>query len=395
MHLGRSIWTRGVVALGVGALFLLGWRADSDGDESSASGSPTIDASGTAWSRDEEEDRRSRTDLGTYSTTPSDETIDGGYSEDENRFSNEDETRGALNGSEVGERSDSDENFSREVNGEPMNEVENNLRIDEEPRFLTETPDPLEQYFYSTEDYGNKDRTVDAKDYLLRAFANVRNDDRGNIEEEGDSVSKSVEADGMPEDRDVFFRVDHGPGQPSAKISGTFGSRKERDLGKVLERGRREGSLDRSPGAGDLSARLRSIAPERNKSDGGHDEFGIADRNGAEFFSRKSDKSANEQFGVNVRRGISRVTEDRARRKRYTNYYSPQSATPMAYVHIQSAYPVPAAPPANRKCVRCMVVYKPCPSAPRPPPRIVLPTYKYQEPASKWRGLKYGGREIR
>lgn len=78
------------------------------------------------------------------------------------------------------------------------------------------------------------------------------------------------------------------------------------------------------------------------------------------------------------------------RRKRYTNYYSPQFVTPMAFVHIQPAYPVPAPPPANRKCVRCMVVYKPCPSAPRPPPRIVLPTYKYQEPATKWRGLKYG-----
>lgn len=76
------------------------------------------------------------------------------------------------------------------------------------------------------------------------------------------------------------------------------------------------------------------------------------------------------------------------RRKRYANYYSAQSATPMAYVHIQPSYP--AAPPTNRKCVRCMVVYKPCPSQPRPPPRIVLPSYRYHEPATKWRGLKYG-----
>lgn len=74
------------------------------------------------------------------------------------------------------------------------------------------------------------------------------------------------------------------------------------------------------------------------------------------------------------------------RRKRYANYYSAQSATPMAYVHIQPAHPV--TPPTNRKCVRCMVVYKPCPSPPRPPPRIVLP--KYSDPATKWRGLKYG-----
>lgn len=76
------------------------------------------------------------------------------------------------------------------------------------------------------------------------------------------------------------------------------------------------------------------------------------------------------------------------RRKRSANYYSAQSATPMAYVHIQPAYP--AAPPTSRKCVQCMVVYKPCPPKPRPPPRIVLPSYRYHEPASNWRGLKYG-----
>lgn len=77
------------------------------------------------------------------------------------------------------------------------------------------------------------------------------------------------------------------------------------------------------------------------------------------------------------------------RRKRHANHYSAQSVTPMAYVHIQPAYP--AAPPTSRKCVRCMVVYKPCPSQPsRPPPRIVLPKYKYHKPASTWRGLKYG-----
>lgn len=77
------------------------------------------------------------------------------------------------------------------------------------------------------------------------------------------------------------------------------------------------------------------------------------------------------------------------RRKRHANYYSAQSATPMAYVHIQPAHPA-APPPTSRKCVRCMVVYKPCASQPRPPPRIVLPSYRYHEPASNWRGLKYG-----
>lgn len=79
------------------------------------------------------------------------------------------------------------------------------------------------------------------------------------------------------------------------------------------------------------------------------------------------------------------------RRKRYTNYYSPQSVIPMAYVHIQPAYPVPAPPPANRKCVRCMVVYKPCPPQQRQPPRIILPNQaRYQDVAMKWHGLKYG-----
>ncbi|XP_036145001.1 laminin subunit alpha-1 isoform X3 [Monomorium pharaonis] len=89
-----------------------------------------------------------------------------------------------------------------------------------------------------------------------------------------------------------------------------------------------------------------------------------------------------------VQRADRRETAYDDRGKRYTNYYSAQSATPMAYVHIQPAYP--AAPPMNRKCVRCMVVYKPCPSQSQPPPRIVLPSYRYHEPATKWRGLKYG-----
>ena len=93
-------------------------------------------------------------------------------------------------------------------------------------------------------------------------------------------------------------------------------------------------------------------------------------------FFRKADVDRERQSGI--------------RRKRYTNYYSPQSVTPMAYVHIQPAYPVPAVPPPNRKCVKCMVVYKPCASSPRQSQFNVLPTYKYQELASKWRGLKYG-----
>lgn len=77
------------------------------------------------------------------------------------------------------------------------------------------------------------------------------------------------------------------------------------------------------------------------------------------------------------------------RRKRYTNYYSSQSVIPMAYVHIQPAYPVAPPPPANRKCVRCMVVYKPCPPHQRTPPVITVQN-RYQDVAMKWHGLKYG-----
>lgn len=80
--------------------------------------------------------------------------------------------------------------------------------------------------------------------------------------------------------------------------------------------------------------------------------------------------------------------EDRERFKRYSKYvgYTTSRLTvkqqPMAYVHIKPASPTPT----NRKCVRCMVVYKPCKS----PPKIVLPVNRYQEPAKKWRGLMYG-----
>lgn len=88
---------------------------------------------------------------------------------------------------------------------------------------------------------------------------------------------------------------------------------------------------------------------------------------------------------------LHREKQSIIRRKRYTNYYSPQSATPMAYVHIQPAYPVPTAPAANRKCVQCMFVYKPCSSPPRPPPfKNAFPTNKYQDLALNWHGLKYG-----
>ncbi|XP_029679159.1 laminin subunit alpha-1-like [Formica exsecta] len=109
-------------------------------------------------------------------------------------------------------------------------------------------------------------------------------------------------------------------------------------------------------------------------------------REDAQAYEGRSDNAGSTTI-QKVERGYETVISDR--RKRHANHYSAQSVTPMAYVHIQPAYP--AEPPTSRKCVRCMVVYKPCPSQPsRPPPRIVLPKYKYHKPASTWRGLKYG-----
>lgn len=104
---------------------------------------------------------------------------------------------------------------------------------------------------------------------------------------------------------------------------------------------------------------------------------------------RKDARGSTGETGMaTIQKTDPRETVNGDRRKRYANYYTTRSVTPMAYVHIQPAYPV--APPTKRKCVRCMVVYKPCPSQARPPPRIVLPSYRYHEPANKWRGLKYG-----
>lgn len=104
----------------------------------------------------------------------------------------------------------------------------------------------------------------------------------------------------------------------------------------------------------------------------------------AQANGRKSDNTGS----IAIQKADRHETVISHRRKRHANYYSAQSVTPMAYVHIQPAYP--ATPPTSRKCVRCMVVYKPCPSQPQPPPRIVLPKYKYHKPANTWRGLKYG-----
>lgn len=100
------------------------------------------------------------------------------------------------------------------------------------------------------------------------------------------------------------------------------------------------------------------------------------------------DVSSSATGRASDRRPEPAIGDDR-RGARRANYYSARSPTPMAYVHIQPAYPPAMAPPtADRKCVRCMVVYKPCPS--RPAAGVALPTYRYHEPATKWRGLKYG-----
>ncbi|EFN76044.1 hypothetical protein EAI_16147 [Harpegnathos saltator] len=121
-------------------------------------------------------------------------------------------------------------------------------------------------------------------------------------------------------------------------------------------------------------------------------------RTGRRRSARQRRRTISEIIASPSARWLEKARGDRV--KRYSNYYSSQSATPKAYVHIQPAYPEPA-PPTSRKCVRCMFVYKPCPSSQspqQPPPRprivlhsnaIVVPNYKYHEPATNWRGLKY------
>ncbi|XP_053979211.1 laminin subunit alpha-1-like isoform X1 [Hylaeus volcanicus] len=651
MYLGRSIWTRGVLALGVGALFLLGCRFDSDGDESSSasasqhvngidpisrdsssllrdyfvvtvasSRSPRIqqadtkkentldDGPVTVGSRQDprafnggyserrnvESDGDDGPDYSVETSLPADreksersedyrrfgkesdsksprnevrvETsavfgrVEGGMGRDENQFLNEDGgTRGALNGSGVGEGSVVKENFSRDVNGEPMNEVEENSRrsysVDVDSNLFTINDEelgsenniegsklietngrlvPFERYSIGNDagDYGNTEQNVGRLGDLTQTYhlsseifnpreltseieeaelidrsvietrdsgflkgsvddiqssgrffdlakvlvleTSLQKSDKNLDGEESSSRKRNDEllssfesplarsgttrrVDGTTKDLHPFFREDHRPARSSAKLLEAFGSRndrsRERDHGKVLERGRRETrSRDSSPEGSDLSANFRPIDVESTESDGKTNRYETRDRLGrrskTEFLfsflprsetieERVSDVSpligeqltprreltdagmfVNERFGSDVssdiENGVKRAetgsSDDRSslfprvaasqrerriavRRKRYMNYYSPQPVTPMAYVHIQPAYPVPAVPPANRKCVRCMVVYKPCPSSSRQPSRHFFPTYpKYQEPASKWHGLKYGCR---
>lgn len=78
---------------------------------------------------------------------------------------------------------------------------------------------------------------------------------------------------------------------------------------------------------------------------------------------------------------------DKNRKFMKRSYYrdDAENIEPMAYVHIQSSYPPLGY--NNRKCGRCVIVYKPC-SSRKPgnypkPPRILLPS-------PNWRVNKYG-----
>ncbi|KAL0132326.1 hypothetical protein PUN28_000249 [Cardiocondyla obscurior] len=142
----------------------------------------------------------------------------------------------------------------------------------------------------------------------------------------------------------------------------------------------------------DQSANSRALVPEHRPTfsrDSRRTSHGGSRRKIRSLDRRRDTRGSTDETELAAIQEPSRsVASGDDRRKRYANHYSAQSVTPMAYVHIQPAYP--ATPPTSRKCVRCMVVYKPCPSQTRPPPRIVLPSYRYREPATKWRGLKYG-----
>ena len=221
----------------------------------------------------------------------------------------------------------------------------------------------------------------------------------------GESISPDSYPPATPmPPRDLFFRRDHG------SSANTFVSGRGEgnwDRGNILEGARPP--IVHSP-----TIDIRGIDEKLENNDDNDDDDGDDSRLEGlrrESFDEEFPSAVEERHGKeedlgrewseNLVGGEEKTGDEwsneivekferragRIRRRRYANYYSQQSATPMAYVHIQPVYPVAQAPPPNRKCVQCMVVYKPCPSTPRQPP---FPTYKYQELASKWFGLKYG-----
>ncbi|XP_043794597.1 laminin subunit alpha-2 isoform X1 [Apis laboriosa] len=361
---------------------------------------------------------------------------------------------GALNGSSERSSSDVEENLSREVNGRSMNEVEkssgrsyhylgsgngNSLTSRGEPdaranrgeteakkvesigpETETESGHPSNRPRSNEEgsrrrvpwNANKEDRSISIE-IGNEIVADFHNSERADAVERGyGRGGESISPDSYPPATPrLFFRRDRGSTRSSANTFHVPFVSGERGRGNILE-GRSSPLEVHSP-----TIDIRGM--DENLEDGddsrleGSLRFGREESFDEEFLSaveerhgKEEEEEEEEETGDEWPRGVAgrerssfRKIEGshlhgekragRIRGRRYANYYSQQSATPMAYVHIQPVYPVAQAPPPNRKCVQCMVVYKPCPSTPRQPP---FPTYKYQELASKWFGLKYGCR---
>ncbi|XP_078049383.1 wing blister isoform X2 [Augochlora pura] len=502
MNLGRSIWTRGVLALGVGALFLLGWGIELDGDESSGSASTRISELGidaisapvdrlAVSSRDSRKrESRSLNDgpitTGDEVTWPGDRRTGSGTDpttgpamarrpkprdgpQDERagrKFFNEDaEPRRTLNDS--GERSDTKQNFLLRVNGPSMNETETS------PRRNYSHVDPR---FSGTASESEQDQAGDLEGRRLR-FSGYQGipearDDNGDrnpstsTESSDDQLATELKnhdlqfrssdtTDSNERDRsierndDALLNLDSGKAEKRTWDEGEQFVRRflrlirKDGLDVVRSNSRNDDSAKRTTSGGSSDGLQGSLSISRDKElVQSSRNYEVLDdrssqnhlRNVAVETSRDREEvravrsevmaavinknpvtSAKGRFySLNVSSSIRGMSDTKramkagsidrrsplfsdegtaVRRKRYANYYSPQSVIPMAYVHIQPAYPVLAPPPANRKCVRCMVVYKPCPPQQRQPPRIILPNQaRYQDVALKWHGLKYGCR---
>ena len=371
--------------------------------------------------------------------------------EDGTRFSTDDDEQrtrtGTLNG--PSERSsDVEENLSREVNGRSMNEVEkssgqsylgsgrsltSDARVNrgetESRKAEIESESghhPSNQPRSSSTERGgwrrvpwntNKkeeehvdERSISIEEVGTRwneIVADFHNSERAEqgYGRGGESISPDSYPPATPMPRDLFFRRDHGS-SANTFVSGR--GEGNRDRGNILE--------GRSPIVHSPTIDIRRIDEKLENNDDNDDDDDDGDDSRLEGLRRESfdeefpsaveerhgkEEDLGRESSENLVGGEEKTGDEwakemvekferragRIRRRRYANYYSQQSATPMAYVHIQPVYPVAQAPPPNRKCVQCMVVYKPCPSTPRQPP---FPTYKYQELASKWFGLKYG-----
>lgn len=370
MYPGRSSWARGVLALGAGSLLLLAlqWRIDEIRAE---------EGNTSTW--DVEERDIENGDLGNRAITRS--TISTTITTKEKEEEDE-EISFAYQRSNIRIKRENE----KKINGE------DHRRKD----------DKGSSWFSST-----LDRSIDdqEKEILTSGFSstkrnsinknNIDDDDDDDDDEEGNDIlfptSSPIEQkikDDIEESN--FLLPDQGVSLPIERSLHSSRANERED--PRLERSTKHFTgmqKDRMPF---FHENLSRSFDELKRKDNKHKNINtnvISSNFSNEIFPNKSiNLIKNKSKSLIVRLSHSFTLD---RRKRYTNYYSLQSAIPMAYVHIQPSYPVaPSPPPPNRKCIRCMVVYKPCPSPPRQPPRIVLPTYKYQEPASKWHGLKYG-----